>query len=164
MKIKLILLLSVYCSVAYAGRKVTVIPSTMTIKAREYGHYYADVKLMGGMYNKYKTKYYHKFLIDTGASFNFMSYEIATDLFGKNIVDGTDFNTPISTGNGVVYYSDPHYVDIIIGDFKTYRIKTLIAPKGALKDGVLGMSFLSSLKEWSVKDDVLTIKYNKYKY
>lgn len=96
------------------------------------------------------------FLIDTGASFVTLSPE---DARGAGIdVDGLKYDLPIRTANGTMVAAAVTVPKVTVGPIERRNVRALVAPKGALDQSLLGMSFLDTLSSYSVSGDRLMLK------
>ncbi len=97
-----------------------------------------------------------KVLIDTGATLVAMSYEDA-DKAGLNPFS-LDFTVPVSTANGVVKAAPATLKRVEVDNIVVYDVRALVLPKGAFRGTLLGMSFLSRLSSFGIRDGVLTLE------
>jgi len=95
-------------------------------------------------------------LIDTGATLVAMSYEDA-DKAGLHPFS-LDFTVPVSTANGVVKAAQATLKRVEVDNIVVYDVKALVLPKGAFNGTLLGMSFLSRLSSFGIRDGVLTLE------
>jgi len=95
-------------------------------------------------------------LIDTGATLVAMSYADA-DKAGLHPFS-LDFTVPVSTANGVVKAAPATIKRVEVDNIVVYDVKALVLPKGAFNGTLLGMSFLSRLSSFGIRDGVLTLE------
>jgi aspartyl protease family protein len=95
-------------------------------------------------------------LVDTGASVVALSYEDAerVGLKPKNLT----FDVGVSTANGVTKAARVMLREVEIDNVRVDDVQGLVMPKGAMRGTLLGMSFLSRLKSFSVEDGRLILK------
>jgi len=95
-------------------------------------------------------------LVDTGASVVALSYEDAerVGLKPKNLT----FDVGVSTANGVAKAARVMLREVEIDNVRVDNVEGLVLPKGAMRGTLLGMSFLSRLKSFSVEDGRLILK------
>ena len=95
-------------------------------------------------------------LIDTGATLVAMSYADA-DKAGLHPFS-LDYSVPVSTANGVVKAAPATLKRVEVDNIVVYDVKALVLPKGAFNGTLLGMSFLSRLSSFGIRDGVLTLE------
>ncbi len=95
-------------------------------------------------------------LIDTGATLVAMSYADA-DKAGLNPFS-LDFTVPVATANGMVKAAPATLKRVEIDNIVVYDVPALVMPQGVLKGTLLGMSFLSRLSAFGIRDGVLTLE------
>jgi aspartyl protease family protein len=95
-------------------------------------------------------------LVDTGASVVALSFEDAekVGLKPKNL----KFDVGVSTANGVAKAARVMLREVEIDNVRVSDVQGLVMPKGAMRGTLLGMSFLSRLKSFSVEDGRLILK------
>ena len=94
-------------------------------------------------------------LVDTGASFVTLTYEEAEAL-------GIDpaslqFRLSIRTANGTIRAAPIKLGKVTVGTIERVDVSALVAPKGALEQGLLGMTFLDTLDGYSISGDRLVM-------
>jgi aspartyl protease family protein len=95
-------------------------------------------------------------LLDTGASFVTLTY---TDAHSIGIdTEALDFGTPIRTANGTMNAASVTIDRLAVGPIERHAVKALVAPRGALEQGLLGMSFLDTLKSYAISGDRLVMR------
>jgi aspartyl protease family protein len=95
-------------------------------------------------------------IVDTGASTVALSYEDAERVGFRP--DDLDFNRQVSTANGVIKAAAVKISQISVGSIRAENIDAIVMPKGALFGSLLGMSFLSGLHSYEVRDRVLYLR------
>jgi aspartyl protease family protein len=111
------------------------------------GHYYVKAQINGRTINA---------VVDTGATAVAMSYEDA-DRAGLRPRSLT-YNMPVGTANGMVKAAEVDLSKVEVDGVRVNNVRGLVMPKGALNITLLGMSYLSKLRSFSVSDGVLTLK------
>ena len=96
------------------------------------------------------------FLVDTGASYVTLTYADAAAI-------GIDagrlaYDMPIRTANGPTTAASIVIDRIAVGSIARSRIEALVAPKGALDESLLGMTFLDTLKGYAIAGDRLVMR------
>jgi aspartyl protease family protein len=94
--------------------------------------------------------------VDTGASLVLIRWEDAGPL-GIDIAS-LRFITPVATANGQSMVAPVRLLEVKIGDLTVSDVRAAVAPPGALKGGLLGMSFLNRLDEITIRGDRITLK------
>ncbi len=95
-------------------------------------------------------------LVDTGASSVVLSYEDA-QAAGLN-PDDLQFSTPVSTANGRTKAARLMLNSVDVGGIHRGRVPAMVSQPGALRESLLGMSYLEKLGGWSVTNDRLTLQ------
>lgn len=95
-------------------------------------------------------------MVDTGASAVALSHEDARKAGFRP--DDLEFDVPVSTANGVVKAAGVMIERIEVGGVNVEKVKGMVMPKGAMEGTLLGMSFLSRLDSFEVKDGVLHLR------
>ena len=95
-------------------------------------------------------------LVDTGASTVVLK---ATDAQKLGIdVDRLKYSVPVQTANGTTYAAHIRLRNLTIGKISLDDVEALVAKPGVLKENLLGMSFLSRLRSYEFKLDMLTLR------
>jgi aspartyl protease family protein len=111
------------------------------------GHFVVDAEINGNAI---------PVLVDTGASTVALSYE---DAKRAGLRPNTlKFDVQVSTANGVVEAARVRIRSVRIDSVRVDNIDGMVLPEGALSGTLLGMSFLSRLQSFSVKDGKLVLK------
>jgi aspartyl protease family protein len=85
-----------------------------------------------------------EFVVDTGASVVALTMRDASRV-GLHPVH-RDFTVEVHTANGVVRAAPARLQSLEIGDLVVYDVSALVLPEDALRENLLGMSFLSKLQ------------------
>jgi aspartyl protease family protein len=117
------------------------------IKSGGGGHYFATAQINGSSI---------KIVIDTGATAVAMPYEDAERAGLKPRL--LNFTMPVSTANGMAKAAETTLDRVEINGVRVDNVRALVLPKGALNITLVGMSFLSKLRGFSVEDGKLVIK------
>ena len=96
-----------------------------------------------------------KFLFDTGASLISLTSEDASDL-GIDI-EKLNYNYPLSTANGISLGARINLAKVQVGPITVYNVEAVVNKPGTSDISLLGMSFLSRLKEFIFKGNSLTL-------
>jgi aspartyl protease family protein len=123
-----------------AGRSVT-------IHRDKRGHFQTEARVDGG---------YIGFMVDTGASVVALT-ERDAERIGVRPSRG-DFTASVSTANGVVMAARARLASIDVGGLVIRDVDALILPDTALRENLLGLSFLSRLKRFEYADGKLVLE------
>jgi aspartyl protease family protein len=94
-------------------------------------------------------------LVDTGATFVTLTPDDAAEI---GIDPSTlDYVVPIQTANGTIRAASIRLERIAIGPIERENIPALVAPRGALDESLLGLSFLDKLGGYSISGDRLVL-------
>jgi aspartyl protease family protein len=85
-----------------------------------------------------------------------LSYEDA-QAAGLNL-GSLQFSTPVSTANGRTKAARLMLNSVDVGGIHRGRVPAMISQPGALRESLLGMSYLEKLGGWSVTNDRLTLQ------
>lgn len=96
------------------------------------------------------------FLVDTGASFVTLTERDARDVGFDT--DALAFVVPVRTANGTIRAASVKLDRIAIGPIERRNVAALVAPDGALEQGLLGLSFLDTLKGYTISGDRLLLE------
>lgn len=117
------------------------------IKRRPDGHFIARTELNG---------YTLAMLVDTGASTVVLKPADAQKL-GID-TERLRYSVPVQTANGTTYAAPVKLRRVRVGPIQFNEVDALISKPGALRDSLLGMSFLNRLKSYEFSGDYLTLK------
>lgn len=136
----LVILLSLaFPAMAFAG--------LVELRAGENGHFMTRVAVNGATVN---------FMVDTGASTVALSEADARRAGFR--LENLDFDTDVSTANGMVKAARITIDRIEIGGIRMEDVDGVIMPREALPGSLLGMSFLSRLRSFEVREGVLYLR------
>ena len=134
------------------GSAVSVEPGTpgaqaVRIRKRRDGHFVVNARVNGQSMTM---------LVDTGASTVVISEADAARL-------GIDtsrlrYTVPVQTANGVTYAAHVRLTSITVGAIQVDGVDALVSRPGALRENLLGMSFLSRLRSYEFSRDFLTLR------
>jgi aspartyl protease family protein len=119
----------------------------VTVLKSNNGHFEADGSVNGKGVS---------FLVDTGASSVVLSYQDAKNA-GLDM-GALSFTSPISTANGDAFAANVRLVEIGIGEITRRNVRAMVAEDGKLNQSLLGMTFLSSLSGYTVRQDQLILQ------
>ena len=68
------------------------------------------------------------------------------------------YSVPVQTANGTTYAAAVKLKRVAVGGIHFTEIDALVAKPGALRDSLLGMSFLNRLKSYEFSGDMLTLR------
>ena len=117
------------------------------LKAVQGGHFVTEADINGRPVTV---------LVDTGATMVALSYEDAEKVGLKP--HALDFDVPISTANGVGKAARVKLRQVMIDNVKVRDVDGLVLQEGTMRGTLLGMSFLSRLRSFSVEDGHLMLK------
>jgi aspartyl protease family protein len=95
-------------------------------------------------------------LVDTGASTVVLRPADAQRL-GIDI-ERLRYTVPVQTANGTTFAASVRLRNVSIGRIRLNDVEALVAKQGALKENLLGMSFLSRLRSYEFTSDYLTLR------
>ena len=96
------------------------------------------------------------FVFDTGASSVVLSAQDAADA-GLKFAD-EDYEVDVTTANGSATAAPTRLDRLQVGPIVVRNVRALVARPGALRQSLLGMSFLDRLKSFSVENGKLVLK------
>lgn len=96
------------------------------------------------------------YLFDTGASTVTLRNEDAARIGVK--VEALDYSITVSTANGQTVAAPATIDALTIGGITQRRVRAFVARPGALRENLLGMSFLERLKGYSVEGGRLVLR------
>jgi aspartyl protease family protein len=116
------------------------------IQADRNGHYQTEVQINGRPLNA---------LVDTGASLVVLRYDDARSL---GLIYGSDrFDMTVQTANGIGHVRRVKLSTVRLGSIRLDDVDALVAEEGMLATNLLGMSFLSRLSRYEVRDNTLVL-------
>jgi aspartyl protease family protein len=95
-------------------------------------------------------------LVDTGATTVVLKPEDGQRL-GID-VDQLRYLVPVQTANGTTYAASVRLQTLSVGKIRLKDVDALVAKRGALRDNLLGMSFLNRLSSFEFSGDFLTLR------
>jgi aspartyl protease family protein len=117
------------------------------IRRRPDGHFIARTDLNGSTL---------AMLVDTGASTVVLRPADAQKI-GIDI-DRLRYTVPVQTANGTTYAAQVKLKRVGVGPILFTEVDALVAKPGALRDSLLGMSFLNRLRSYEFSGDFLTLR------
>ena len=96
-------------------------------------------------------------LVDTGASTVVLKPADAQTL-GHRRRAVCRYSVPVQTANGTTYAAHVRLRNLTLGPITLNDVEALVAKPGALKENLLGMSFLSRLRSYEFTTDMLTLR------
>lgn len=129
------------------GSAVTGSDGTVTITRRSDGNFHVRVEVNGQPQG---------FQFDTGASSVVLTAESAAAL-GIRPAD-SEFSVRVSTANGVTVAAPAFLDSLRVGGIVERRVPALVSRPGALRENLLGMSFLDRLASFEVRGDRLILR------
>jgi len=134
------------------GSAVSIEPSApgsqaVRIRKRRDGHFVVNARVNGQN---------TAMLVDTGASTVVISEADAARL-GID-TRGLKYTVPVQTANGITYAAHVRLGSIAIGTIQVEGVDALVSRPGALRENLLGMSFLSRLRSYEFSRDFLTLR------
>jgi aspartyl protease family protein len=120
---------------------------SVTISRNAQGHFDVDARVDGRRLT---------FMVDTGASVIALTEDDAA-LLGYHPSQNA-FNLLVSTANGIVRAAPIRLDRVEIEDLTVRDVAALVMPHGALRDNLLGMSFLSRLHRWEFANGKLVLE------
>lgn len=118
-----------------------------SIQRENDGHYWTRADVDGSSI---------KFLVDTGASVVALTWKDAKRL--RLDVENLEFKWTISTANGETKAASVLLPFVRIGNVKIENVEAMILHDDALKNSLLGMSFLRELYSFEFRGDTLIIR------
>jgi len=94
-------------------------------------------------------------LVDTGASYVTLTESDAADI-GIDVAS-LSFSVPIRTANGTIRAAATKVERIAIGPIERRNVPALVAPRDALDQSLLGLSFLDTLHGYAIRGDRLVL-------
>lgn len=132
---------------ALRGEPQVVGEKAVQIRKRPDGHFMVKMEASGIPLSM---------LVDTGASTVVLKPADAQRL-GID-VERLRYSVPVQTANGTTYAASVRLRNLSVGTIVVEEVDALVAKQGALKDNLLGMSFLSRLRSYEFTRDYLTLR------
>jgi aspartyl protease family protein len=120
---------------------------SVRIRKRPDGHFMVKTEANGIMLSM---------LVDTGASTVVLKPADAQRM-GID-VERLRYSVPVQTANGTTYAASVRLRNLSIGNINLSDVDALVARPGALKENLLGMSFLSRLRSYEFTSEYLTLR------
>ena len=120
---------------------------SVRIRKRSDGHFVVKTQVNGVQLSM---------LVDTGASTVVLKPADAQKL-GID-PDRLRYSVPVQTANGTTYAAHVRLRSLTLGSISLTDVEALVAKPGALKENLLGMSFLSRLRSYEFSGDFLTLR------
>jgi len=117
------------------------------LRAGENGHFITRVAINGAPIT---------FMVDTGSSTVALSQSDARRAGFR--LENLNFNTDVSTANGMVKAARVKIDRIEIGGIRMEHVDGVVMPKEALSGSLLGMTFLSRLRSFEVREGILYLR------
>jgi aspartyl protease family protein len=123
------------------------VANTLTYAADSSGHYFIDAAVNGVPI---------RFMVDTGATFVALSPEdaAAAGIASQNL----SFSDAVNTANGVTHAARTSLRSVRLGQFEVDDVAAVVMDQ-PMPFSLLGMSFLSRVDGYSIRDGVLTIDW-----
>ena len=121
--------------------------SEVRIRASADGHYYADA-----VANNTQVR----FLIDTGATSIMLSSADAARMGLRPAQH--EYTRVVQTANGVIKLAPTPLREVRIGGFSAYDVDAMVS-QAPVDVSLLGMSFLSRLQSWEVRNNQLFLRW-----
>ena len=119
----------------------------VVINSRFSGGFYVPAKVDGRPV---------KFVFDTGATTVVLTAEDAKRV-GVDL-DQLDFSAPVATANGSALAAPVRLDQVAVGPIVIRNVRALVARPGAMRESLLGMSFLQRLDSFGVERGRLVIR------
>lgn len=129
------------------GTVVSTAPGVAMVVQRRDGHFVLDAQVNGTRTS---------FLFDTGATDVVLKDEDARRM-GLDMAQ-LQFDTPVSTANGMVRAAPVTLDSITIGSITVRKVRALVGKPGALSENLLGQSFLEKLAGYGVENQRLILR------
>ncbi len=120
---------------------------SVRIRKRTDGHFIAKVTVNGVSL---------VMLVDTGASTVVLKPADAQKL-GVD-VENLRYVVPVQTANGTTHAAHVRLRSLAVGSIVLNEVEALVAKPGALRENLLGMSFLSRLRSYEFSGEFLTLR------
>jgi aspartyl protease family protein len=120
---------------------------SVRIRKRPDGHFMVHTEANGVLM---------QMLVDTGASTVVLRPEDGR-LLGIEM-DQLRYVVPVQTANGTTYAASIHLKTLSVGKIRMNNVEALVAKRGALRENLLGMSFLNRLNSYEFSGEYLTLR------
>jgi aspartyl protease family protein len=117
------------------------------IRASETGHYHAQVEVNGEEI---------EVMVDTGATMLALTHEDAerAGIYPKE----SDYTMRARTANGIAKIAPVRLSEVTIGDITVRNVDATVSEPGVLNTTLLGMSFLSKLDKFEIRQGILVLQ------
>jgi aspartyl protease family protein len=121
--------------------------ATTELNAVGNGHFVSEARINGRKV---------EVVVDTGATTVALSYEDASEvgLSPRSL----KYDIPVGTANGQVMAARVRLREVDVGGVRVRDVDGIVLPPGALRGTLLGMSYLSKLRGFSVEEGKLILK------
>ena len=120
---------------------------SVRIRRRGDGHFAVNAQLNGAAIS---------LMVDTGAS-TVVLRQVDAKKAGVDVARLV-YNVPVQTANGVTFAARVRLTSIMIGTIRVEQVEALVGRPGALRESLLGMTFLSRLRSYEFSGDFLTLR------
>lgn len=120
---------------------------SVRIRKRRDGHFAVKAEINGSGIS---------LMVDTGAS-TVVLRQVDAKQAGVDISRLT-YNIPVQTANGVTFAARVRLASIVIGSIRVEQVEALVGRPGALRESLLGMTFLSRLRSYEFSGEFLTLR------
>jgi aspartyl protease family protein len=127
----------------------TTTPGSQAVRIRKRGdgHFIVNAKVNGQPMS---------LLVDTGASTVVLREADAVRLGVET--RRLTYTVPVQTANGITYAAHVRLNSITVGTIQVDGVDALVAKPGALRENLLGMTFLSRLRSYEFSGEFLTLR------
>ena len=119
---------------------------SVTLKASADSHFYSKVRINNTNVN---------FVVDTGASMVALTHEDAKRI--GIFLSPSDYTMSVSTANGTVKFAPVTLDRVELGGISERDVQAAVAPKGVMRENLLGMSFLRRLSDIRISPKEMTL-------
>ncbi len=134
-------------SATAAAPQPAVSGRTATIPRDSRGHFQVDGNVNGRLVG---------FMVDTGASVIAMRESDAAKVGIRPVP--RDYTATVSTANGTIKAARAEFNSVEIGGIRVYNVAGLVLPDEALKENLLGLSFLSRLRRFEYANGKMVLE------
>jgi aspartyl protease family protein len=121
--------------------------ATTELEAGHNGHFFVEARINGRKV---------KVMVDTGASAVALSYEDARN--AGISPNSLKYDIPVGTANGQAMAARVKLREVDVQGVRVRDVEGFVMPEGALQGTLLGMSYLSKLRSFSVENGKLILK------
>jgi aspartyl protease family protein len=120
---------------------------SVRIRRRPNGHFVVNTEINGRTVTM---------LVDTGASKVVLTQSDA-EVAGVD-VSRLNYSIPVQTANGTGFAAAVRLDSVSIGGIRRNGLEALVARPGALRESLLGMNYLDTLRGYEVNSDFMTLR------